>query len=259
MTKIMSTEKSVKVESMDEIVFEHRNKEYGAYELRKRYKKNVTKALFIAFIILIITAGTPFIMALQNSGTNKIVNETIQANLENIKNQEDEPPPPPPPPPPPEMEQQVKYTAPVVVDSVDEKVEIATTEEMVNTTTNEEITEEVVETNPVIQEEEVVNFYVIEEKPEFPGGMEAINKWIVENVKYPEIAKENGVTGKVFVQFVIDKNGKVTDVQILRGVDPYLDKEALRVVSAMPTWTPGKQRGKTVKVSFQLPINFKLY
>jgi periplasmic protein TonB len=84
-------------------------------------------------------------------------------------------------------------------------------------------------------------------------------KWIASEVKYPEIAKENGITGKVYVQFVINKDGKVVDVQILRGVDPYLDKEALRVVAAMPAWSPGKQRGKTVKVSFQLPINFKLY
>ena len=255
----MSQAKSVRVESMDEIVFEFRNKEYGAYELRKRYNKTVTRALFIAFVILIITAGTPFIMALQNSGANKIVDETIQANLENIKNQEEEPPPPPPPPPPPQMEQQAKYTAPVVVDSVDEKVEIATTEDMVSTSTNEEVTEEVVETNQAIQEEEIVNFYVIEEKPEFPGGEEAMMKWIAANVKYPEIAKENGVTGKVFIQFVINKDGKVVDVEVLRGVDPYLDKEAKRVVSDMPAWTPGKQRGKTVKVSFQLPINFKLY
>ncbi len=257
----MSTEKSVRVESLDEIVFSNRNKEYGAYEIRKRYKKNVSKALFIAFLILILTAGTPFIMALRNSGANKIVDETISANLMNVKNQDEEAPPPPPPPPPPaEIEKQVKYTAPVVVDSVDEKVEIATTEDQVNTSVNKDVTEEeVVAPNKVIQEEEVVNFYVIEEKPEFPGGEEAMMKWIAANVKYPEIAKENGVTGKVFIQFVIDKDGKVTDVQVLRGVDSYLDKEALRVVSAMPAWTPGKQRGKTVKVSFQLPINFKLY
>ncbi|MBI5540355.1 MAG: energy transducer TonB [Bacteroidia bacterium] len=254
----MSTITSVKVEKLDEIVFAHRNKEYGAYELRKKYNKTVTRALFIAFVVLIITAGTPFIMALKNSGNNKIVDETIQANLLDVKNQEEELPPPPPPPPPPALEQQVKYTAPVVVDSVDEKVEIATTDEQVNTAVNEEVTEEVVETNQAIQEEEVINFYVIEEKPEYPGGIEAMNKWIAENVKYPEIAKENGVTGKVFIQFVIDKDGKVSNVQLLRGVDPYLDKEALRVISAMPSWTPGKQRGKTVKVSFQIPINFKL-
>jgi len=254
----MSQEQSVRVESMDEIVFAHRNKEYGAYEIRKRYKKNVTKSLVIAFVILLITAGTPFIMALQNQGRNNLVDETIQANLMDVKAPEDEPPPPPPPPPPAEMEKQVKFTAPVVVDSVDEKVEIATTEQQITTTVNEEVTE-VVETNEVIQEEEVVNFYVIEEKPEFPGGEEAMLKFISGEVKYPEIAKENGITGKVFVSFCINRDGKVVDVQILRGVDPYLDKEALRVVSAMPAWTPGKQRGKTVKVSFQIPINFKLY
>ena len=84
-------------------------------------------------------------------------------------------------------------------------------------------------------------------------------KWIAENVKYPEIAKESGVTGKVFVQFVINKEGKVVDVEVLRGVDAYLDKEAIRVITDMPSWTPGKQRGKAVKVSFQLPIKFMLY
>ncbi len=257
----MSTEeKSMKVESMDEIVFANRNKEYGAYELRKRYKKYLNRGMLIALIIILIVTVTPFIMALRNQSNKKIINETVEANLMKVKQQQEAPPPPPPPPPPPaELEQKVKYTAPVVVDTVVEKVEIATTEEVVSTTTNKEVTEEIVETNnQVIQEEEVVNFYVIEEKPEFPGGEVAMVKWIAEHVKYPEIAKENGIQGKVFVKFVIDKDGKVTDVQILRGVDPSLDKEAMRVVSEMPAWTPGKQRGKTVKVSFQLPINFKL-
>jgi protein TonB len=200
-------------------------------------------------------------MALKNNGNKKIVDETISANLLNLKNQADEPPPPPPPPPPPAAElEKVKFTAPVVVDTVVEKVEIATTEEQVNTSVNKEVTEEVVETNKIIKEpdEEVVNFYIIEEKPEFPGGEEGMMKWIAEHIKYPEIAKENGITGKVFIQFVIDKDGRVTNVSVLRGVDPSLDKEALRVISAMPAWTPGKQRGKAVKVSFQLPINFKL-
>jgi len=255
----MSKDNNIKIENLDEIVFENRNKEYGAYELRKRYKKNVTKSLMVAFLVLIFTAGTPFIMALKNRHTNNLVDETVSVNLMDVKAPEDEPPPPPPPPPPAEMEKQVKFTAPVVVDSVDEKVEMATTEEQVATTVNEEVTE-VVETNEVIkEEEEVINFYVIEEKPMFPGGEEAMMKWIGSEVKYPEIAKENGITGKVFVQFCINKDGKVVDVQILRGVDPYLDKEAVRVVSNMPSWTPGKQRGKAVKVSFQLPINFKLY
>jgi protein TonB len=257
----MSPEEITKAESLDEIVFATRNKEYGAYDLRKRYKKNVNKSLFIAFVVLIITAGTPFIMALSNQAANNIVDETVEANLENIKTDKDDaPPPPPPPPPPPALEQQVKFTAPVVVDSVEEDVELATSDDIVTTTTNEEVTEEVVETEEVIQEvEEVVNFYVIEEKPEFPGGEEALLKYIADNTKYPEIAKENNIQGKVFVEFVIQKDGSVGDVKILRGVDPYLDAEAVRVVKSLPKWSPGKQRGKAVKVSFQVPINFKLY
>lgn len=257
----MSPEEITRAESLDEIVFATRNKEYGAYDLRKRYKKNVNKSLFIAFVILIITAGTPFIMALSNQAANNIVDETVEANLENIKTDKDDaPPPPPPPPPPPALEQQVKFTAPVVVDSVEEDVELATSDDIVTTTTNEEVTEEVVETEEVIQEEEeVVNFYVIEEKPEYPGGEEALLKYIADNTKYPEIAKENNIQGKVFVEFVIQKDGSVGDVKILRGVDPYLDAEAVRVVKSLPKWSPGKQRGKAVKVSFQVPINFKLY
>ena len=150
----MLKEKSVRVESMDEIVFAQRNREYGAYDLRKRYKKNVSKSLIVALIILIFTAGAPFIMALKNRGQKNIIDETIQANLMDVKAPDEEPPPPPPPPPPPEkMEAQVKFTAPLIVDTVDEKVEIATTEEIINTSTNEEVVEEVVETNAVIQEE----------------------------------------------------------------------------------------------------------
>lgn len=108
------------------------------------------------------------------------------------------------------------------------------------------------------ENDEVVNFYVIEDKPEFPGGDAAMFQFISKNIKYPEIAKENGVQGKVFIQFVIGKEGKVTDVQVIRGVDPSLDKEAIRVIQSMPPWKPGKQRGKPVRVSFQVPINFKL-
>jgi protein TonB len=101
--------------------------------------------------------------------------------------------------------------------------------------------------------DEVINFYVIEKKPEFPGGGEqALMKWIVQNIQYPQIAKDMGIKGKVFVQ-------SVTNAEIIRGVDPSLDKEALRVVKSMPKWKPGEQRGKPVKVSFQIPINFTLY
>lgn len=156
-----------------------------------------------------------------------------------------------PPPPPPQVIEELN----IVQDDeeIENEIEIENTEADENT-----------EIEPVViqqeeEEEEVLNFYVIENKPKFPGGDAAMFKFITDNTKYPEIAKENGITGKVFVQFVIGKDGAVTDVTVIRGVDPYLDKEAVRVVSAMPKWAPGSQRGKPVKVSFQLPINFTLY
>ncbi len=99
-------------------------------------------------------------------------------------------------------------------------------------------------------------FMVVEDMPQFPGGN--VTKWIAKNVKYPQLAQENGIQGKVFIKFVIEKDGSITDVQVSRGVDASLDKEAVRVIKAMPKWKPGKQRGKAVRVSYTLPINFQL-
>jgi len=158
------------------------------------------------------------------------------------------------PPPPPT--QQVIEELKIVEDDVEIEDEIV----MEDNEADQDSKVEVVEIQQEEEEiDEVFNFYVLEDKPEFPGGGEAaLLQWIAKNTEYPEIAKENQIQGRVFVGFVIGKDGSVTDVKILRGVDPYLDKEAKRVVEAMPNWKPGKQRGKPVKVSFQVPINFKL-
>lgn len=104
-----------------------------------------------------------------------------------------------------------------------------------------------------------INFYVVETKPEFPGGEYEMMKWIAQTVIYPEIAKEKGIQGKVFVQFIIGKDGKISEVELIKGANPILDEEALRVISAMPAWKPGKHKGHLVNVLFQIPINFKLY
>jgi len=155
---------------------------------------------------------------------------------------------PPPPPPPVALE---------VLNIVEDNTVIEEELEMQDSEAQEET---VVETVAIEEEvvDEVLNFAVIEDKPEFPGGDAALLSFIGNNTKFPEVAKENGIQGRVFVGFVIDKEGKVTDVEILRGVDPALDKEAIRVVKSMPSWKPGKQRGKSVKVRYQVPINFKL-
>jgi TonB family protein len=101
-------------------------------------------------------------------------------------------------------------------------------------------------------------FFIVEDMPEFPGGELALHKWIANEIKYPVIAQENGIQGKVYVTFVIGKDGSVSNANVARGVDSSLDKEALRVVNALPKWKPGKQRGKQVNVSYTLPIEFKL-
>jgi len=149
--------------------------------------------------------------------------------------------PPPPPPPPPE-----------VIEIVEDEVEIEKELEIEDTETDED---EIIEQE---EEDDEEFFMVVENMPEFPGGDLGLMKFIQKNVKYPAIAKEYNITGKVYVSFIVDKQGKVTNVKIVRGVDKNLDGEALRVVSALPNYKPGKQRGKPVRVMFTIPINFTL-
>jgi len=101
-------------------------------------------------------------------------------------------------------------------------------------------------------------FVIVEDMPEFPGGELALRQWIANNIKYPVIAAENGIQGKVYVQFVVDRDGGISNARIARGVDASLDQEALRVVNSLPKWKPGMQRGKPVRVSYTVPINFQL-
>ena len=112
---------------------------------------------------------------------------------------------------------------------------------------------------PVEEEEEEVIFVVVESMPEFPGGQQAMMRYIAENIKYPVIAQENGIQGRVICQFVVEKDGKVSDIQVVRSSgEASLDKEAQRVIGSMPKWKPGKQRGKPVRVKYTLPVNFRL-
>ena len=159
-----------------------------------------------------------------------------------------------PPPPPPPAVQEVE-----VLNVVEDNVETESIE--VNTEDDKEV--EVVIAAPVeapeeVEEEEVV-FVVVESMPEFPGGQQALFRFLSENVKYPVIAQENGIQGRVICQFVVNKDGSIVDVEVARsGGDPSLDKEAVRVIKSMPKWKPGKQRGKPVRVKYTVPVNFKL-
>ncbi|MBI9062291.1 MAG: energy transducer TonB [Marinilabiliaceae bacterium] len=166
-----------------------------------------------------------------------------------ITRQEEVKPPPPPPPP------KVADVLNIVEDDVelDEELDIEDTE--MDEDTEIDFADLAMEEE---EEEDAPVFFIVEDMPEFPGGETELRKYIAQSVKYPVIAQENGIQGRVYISFVVSKKGEVTDVKVARGVDPNLDKEAIRVVKAMPKWKPGKQRGKAVKVSYTVPINFVL-
>ena len=159
-----------------------------------------------------------------------------------------------PPPPPPPAVQEVE-----VLNVVEDDVEVETIE--INTEDDKDV--EVVIAPPVEapveEEEEEVIFMVVETMPEFPGGQQALFKYLAENVKYPVIAQENGIQGRVICQFVVNKDGSIVDVIAIRSSgEPSLDKEAIRVIKSMPKWKPGIQRGKPVRVKYTVPVNFRL-
>ncbi len=160
-------------------------------------------------------------------------------------------------PPPPQEAPSIAETLTIVDDDTEvEETEIASTEE-----TGEAM--EIKYVAPTIEEEEDPEeqtiFEVVEQMPEYPnGGMAGLMQFLSKNIKYPTIAQENGTQGRVTVQFVVNKDGSIVDAKVLRGVDPYLDKEALRVINSMPKWKPGMQRGKPVRVKYTVPVMFRL-
>jgi protein TonB len=157
----------------------------------------------------------------------------------------------PPPPEAPKVEEVLQI---VENDAKVEETAIQASEETGQAVEVKYVPVEVEEEEP----EEQQIFQVVEEMPEFPGGMAECLKFLGKNIKYPTISQENGVQGKVIVQFVVNKDGSIVDPVVVRSVDPYLDKEALRVIKTMPKWKPGKQRGKAVRVKYTVPVTFKL-
>lgn len=161
------------------------------------------------------------------------------------------------PPPTPEMPRALD-----VLNIVDDLVDIDEDFEILTSEFSEDAAVDFTQIyQPAVEdarEESDEIFRIVEQMPEFPGGEQALYKYIADNIRYPIIAEENGIYGKVYVQFVVNEKGEVTNVELFRGVDPHLDREALRVVQSMPRWKPGKQRNMYVKVAFIIPVNFVL-
>ncbi len=268
-----------------DIIFEGKNKAYGAYKLRRNTpKRNILSiiviALLAALFIGIYVAKTAYDKYQAAHQKNEQVTELSvlnqpkkEAKVERKQVQI------------PEKKQEVikevkssiKFTAPVIKKDNEVKPEdqMKTQDELMKTTTaigaldvkgnsdNGEVlkvTQRVADEPVKVEKPEVENkvFDVVEQMPSFPGGQGALMKYLSENIKYPVVAQENGVQGRVVVSFVVERDGSITDVNVVRSVDPSLDREATRVVKAMPKWIPGKQNGSAVRVKYNVPVSFRL-
>mgnify|MGYP003289033535 FL=1 len=265
-----------------DLIFEGRNKAYGAYDLRKDSPKRHNIA---TLSVVLIAAAAFFLPGVIGDLIDKIrpeeeeeivmtqVTELSDLKEAEVKKNEEYKPLMETPTPPP-LKSSIKFTAPVIKkdEEVSEEEEIKSQEELIESKVTISIAD--VEGNdeengqdiadfkeaikPVVEEEDNQVLEVVEQMPTFPGGQKALLQYISDNIKYPSIAQENGIQGRVVVRFVVKKDGSVGEVQVLRGVDATLDKEAVRVVKSIPNFIPGKQNGHAVNVWFTLPVQFKL-
>ena len=241
-----------------ELVFEGRNKEYGGYVLRQKYQKRIIIAMIASITGLGLAIAIPMIVAY----INKVVVTRETAITESITLAE------PPPidksnPPPPPVQQTIKFTPPKVVKD-EEVVEPPPTQDEVKEVQVSTVTQEGedivdIPEDPIVGDpDEGKIFQFVEEPPSFPGGEDKLMEYLSKNIKYPTIAKENNIQGRVYVTFVVDKDGKVTGAKVLRGIGGGCDEEALRVVKNMSEWKPGRQNGRSVLVQYNLPVVFNL-
>jgi protein TonB len=264
-----------------DLVFEGKNQEYGAYVLRKETgKRNVKALMWVIIGIAAIFAIAYANLAIQNAMKQNVSVETdvelsklAQKKEAKVERKE---------PIKVEMEQKVvekvkssvKFTAPEIKkdDEVKPEDELKSQDDLSKTNTaigafdvkgNDEAEGEVLKAKEVVvdekpKEEETKVFDVVEQMPQFPGGPNALFEYLSKNIKYPVVAEENGIQGRVIVTFVVERDGSITDVKVAKSVDPSLDKEAMRVVKSMPHWIPGKQNGSAVRVKYTVPVTFRL-
>lgn len=264
-----------------DLVFEGRNQAYGAYKLRKgTAKRNVWALIIVGLAAALLYLG----LQLQKMAeANKKVENTQAVELAKLNTEKKEAKvekkeiiKQEPEKVVEQVKSSVKFTAPIIKKDSEVKEEdeikldeVQKSDKAVGAFTvegNDEVggavlkaKEDIAAPEPpkhVVEETKI--FTVVEQMPMYPGGDAALMGYLRDNIKYPTVAAENGVQGRVVVGFVVERDGSITDVNILRGVDPSLDREAMRVVKSMPRWNPGKQNGSAVRVKFQVPVSFRL-
>jgi len=276
----MGKEVNLNSSEWTDMIFEGKNKEYGAYFLRKTSsKRHIVAFIVIVIFVGVISAAPLLVEAVKKTQQENLggVDEAFElANLdnkieeqvpeENIIRQETAPPPPP-------LKATIQFTPPVITDDEEVTDENAMKSQEELTDSKVQISVATVDGSDdkdavdiadlkdhkvIVADTEEQPFVSVEQMPQFPGGNTELMKYIANNLRYPPIAAENGIEGRVVVRFVVGKDGKVSNIEIQRGLDASCDREARRVVESMPRWTPGRQNGREVPVYFTLPILFKL-
>ena len=254
------------ISDFDDLVFEHRNREYGAYDLRKRYNRALLVGTIVASVIIIICVIIPFI---SRPSAERVVtggDGFYQVRMENLEPPEEliYIPPAPPPPEASKMQQTVEYVPPVVVDSIlpIDQTMISTDEVLASTegdlvdVSGSGFGDDLLPGGDGTGSDEPL--FIVETMPTFKGGdLTEFRNWVGKRTRYPEAAIINKIRGTVFLTFIVEKDGSVSNVMVVKGVHPLLDEEAVRAISDSPKWSPGLQRGLPVRVRFQIPLDFR--
>ncbi len=253
-------------ETFEEIVFSDRNKEYGAYLIRREYPKALSRGLMISVTALLVGIGIPLIAGLYNQANVRPPDITVIGELGNpddLKKEEIELPKLPEDTK--ALEEETRFEPPVVTDDstkisgFDFDMEAINSRRPPQFTGDDTISNEKPEIPKVIETPETPKIYtVVGEMPEFPGGEGARLKFLHDNIVYPKDAREIGIGGTVYLSFVVDENGHIININILRGIGGGCENEAVRVTAMMPTWKPGRMSGIPVKVQFNMPVKFEL-
>jgi periplasmic protein TonB len=248
----------------DDLLFEKRNREYGAYQLRKRYNRVITFSVLAAVLLFSSAFIVPFLIKPNEDKVFVAGNSYVTVDLQTF-----EPPPdiyvPPaaPPPTPPKVQEVVKYNPPVIVDSIlPIDATLPTFEESL-----EIHSEEIFEYSGTGSGDDLLGleggtssdnpFMIVETMPSFRGGgLDKFRDWVQKRTNYPSMAIEKKIKGKVILTFIVETDGSVSNVTVKQGVDPLIDIEAVKAIESSPKWTPGFQRGKPVRVRYVIPLNF---
>ncbi|MDR1563030.1 MAG: energy transducer TonB [Dysgonamonadaceae bacterium] len=257
------------------LIFENRNKQYGAYTLRNQSSNRHLKALLIVTLISLLAIFLPKIIkaVAPDSKVDLSRNEEFSLTEVNQDIPEEETVKALEIPPPPELKTTIQFTTPKVVedDKITDDNQMLSQQDLLDSSADISIASiegsetggidiaDLVDKQVVIQEppKEQIHSYV-EKMPIFPGGMDEVTKWLSKNINYPPIAEEQGLQGRVTIRFVVSEDGSISDVQVQKSLSKECDEEAVRAVKKMPKWIPGEQNGKKVKVYFSLPVSFRL-